>query len=256
MKKIRTLIADDEPLAREGIRMWLDDDPDIAVVGECADGHAAVREILAQAPDLLFLDVQMPELSGFEVLAEVGADSMPVVIFVTAYDKYALEAFEVHAIDYLLKPFTRQRFLKALGRAKASLRRAGADLGRRQLAALLRDVEPEAPHIERLVVKQAGRVFFLGVEEIDWVEAADAYVRLHAAGKSYLVRGALGVLESRLDPTKFLRIRRSAIVNITRIKELSPLFHGEYAITLVDGTRLNSSRGYRDKLRALLENPF
>jgi len=256
MMKVRTLIIDDEPLAREGVRMMLEDDPDISIIGECADGRQAVSEIRVQTPDLVFLDVQMPEMTGFDVLAEVGVELIPAVIFVTAYDKYALEAFEVHALDYLLKPFTRQRFVKALERAKASLRHTSSENISHRLAALLQDLKPGEKYLERVVIKEAGRLSFLSVEELDWVEAADTYVRLHVGGKSHLIRGTMGGLESRLDPTKFLRVHRSTIINVKRIKELHPLFHGEYVITLLDGTQLNSGRSYREKLRPLLENPF
>jgi two-component system LytT family response regulator len=256
MKKVRTLIIDDEPLAREGVRMMLEDDPDIHIIGECADGREAVREIIGQTPDLIFLDVQMPEMTGFDVLAEVGAELIPAVIFVTAYDKYALEAFEVHALDYLLKPFTRQRFVKALERAKARLSHTSSESINHRLAALLQDLKPGEKYLERVVIKEAGRLSFLSVEEIDWVEAADTYVRLHVGGKSHLIRGTMGGLEARLDPARFLRVHRSTIINVNRIKELHPLFHGEYVITLQDGTKLNSGRSYREKLRPLLENPF
>lgn len=255
-KKIRTLIVDDEPLAREGVRMLLEDDPDIEVIGECANGREAVRDIVEHSPDLLFLDVQMPEMTGFDVLAEVGAGRTPAVIFVTAYDKYALEAFDFHALDYLLKPFTKRRFDKALARAKAQIARAPSEGLDDRLAALLQDLKPGEKYLERVVVKAAGRVFFLGVGEIDWVEAADTYVRLHVGRESHLIRGTMGVLESRLDPARFLRIHRSTIVNIERIKEMHPLFHGEYVITLKDGVQLTSGRSYRDRLRPLLENPF
>lgn len=254
--KVRTLIIDDEPLAREGIRMMLEDDPDISIIGECADGRQAVIQIIENTPDLIFLDVQMPEMTGFDVLAAVGLERIPAVIFVTAYDKYALEAFEVHALDYLLKPFTRQRFVKALERAKASLMHTRSEEINDRLAALLQDLKPGEKYLERVVIKEAGRLSFLSVEEIDWVEAADTYVRLHVGGTSHLIRGTMGGLEARLNPARFLRVHRSTIINVNRIKELHPLFHGEYIITLRDGTRLNSGRSYREKLRPLLENPF
>lgn len=255
-KKIRTLIIDDEPLAREGIRMLLEEDPDIVIIGECPDGREAVKEIVEQTPDLIFLDVQMPEMTGFEVLAEIGTELIPAIVFVTAYDKYALEAFEVNALDYVLKPFTQQRFFKALGRAKARLKHASSDNLSNHLTALLQNLKAGEKHLERVVIKEAGRLSFLGIEEIDWIEAADTYVRLHVGDKSHLIRGTMNGLEARLDPSEFLRVHRSIIININSIKELHPLFHGEYVITLRDGTRLNSGRSYRDKLRPLLENPF
>ncbi|HZT60924.1 MAG TPA: LytTR family DNA-binding domain-containing protein [Pyrinomonadaceae bacterium] len=256
MKKIRALIIDDEPLARDGVRMLLESDPDIAVVGECADGEQAVKAIAEHEPDLVFLDVQMPEMTGFDVIAEVGAELMPAVVFVTAYDKYALKAFEVNALDYLLKPFSKKRFEKALERAKAQIAQPSGDDLNRRLTALLQNFEPGGRYLQRVVVKAAGRVFFLGVDEIDWIEAEDIYVRVHAGRASHLIRGTMGGLEARLDPARFLRIQRSTIVNVERIKELHPLFHGEYVLTLKDGTQLTSGRSYRDRLRPLIENPF
>jgi two-component system LytT family response regulator len=253
---LRTLIVDDEPLAREGVRMLLEHDPEITAVLECADGRAAVSTIIETKPDLVFLDVQMPEMDGFEVLETVGVDLMPNTIFVTAYDKYALHAFEVHALDYLLKPFTNERFFKALERAKAQIKLRNDHSLNSQLTALLDHLKGGGDYLERLVVKTAGRISFVAVEEIDWIEAADTYVRLHVRRESYLVRGTMGGLEARLAPNKFLRIHRSTIVNLNRVKELKPLFHGEYLVQLHDGTELTSGRSYRNKLRPLLENLF
>ncbi|MCI0695278.1 LytTR family DNA-binding domain-containing protein [candidate division KSB1 bacterium] len=250
--KIRTLIVDDEPLARERIRTLLADELDLEIIGECANGHEAVGAIQRDKPDLLFLDVQMPELDGFGVLQRLGAEKLPAVIFVTAYDQYALRAFEVHALDYLLKPFDRERFQKALQRARLQIQQAkDGDLNQRLLA-LLENLQPERKWLERLVVKSGGRVFFLKAEEIDWIEAAGNYVRLHAGRESHLLRETIKNLETQLDPKKFLRLNRSTIVRIDRIKELQPWFNGEYAIILQDGSRLTSSRGYREKLDALL----
>lgn len=257
--KIRALIVDDEPIARTGVRRELERDPEVEVAGECTNGRDAVSFIRGRAPDLVFLDLQMPELDGFGVVEQVGVERMPVVVFVTAFDEFALKAFELHALDYVLKPFNGERFQKALGRAKAQARRAGAGGLDERLLALLRDARraPERePYLERVVVKSGGRIFFLSVAEIDWIEAADNYVRLHAGRESHLVQGGLGKLESRLDPKLFLRVHRSSIVNVTRIKELHPLFHGEYAIKLAGGQELTSSRGYRDRLQRLLENAF
>ena len=257
MGKIRTVIVDDEPLAREGVRMLLEADAEISVVAECANGREALAVISEQKPDLIFLDVQMPEMGGFEVLKAVGAESAPHVIFVTAYDKYALQAFEAHALDYLLKPFTVKRFNEALERAKVQINNEqNVDLNRR-LATLLAELKPEARDLERVVVKNSGRIAFVNVEEISWIEAAESYVRFHVeGGRSYLIRGAIGRLATQLDPARFLRIHRSMIVSIKQIKEMQPLFHGDYEILLKDGTRLTSSRSYRDKLQGLLENSF
>lgn len=257
MRKIRTVIVDDEPLAREGVRMLLEEDSEISVVAECAGGREALAAIGKQQPDLIFLDVQMPEMGGFEVLKAVGAQQSPQVIFVTAYDKYALQAFEAHALDYLLKPFTVKRFNEALKRAKTQIQNERNGELNRKLATLLEDFKPQAGYLERVVVKNSGRVSFVNVEEISWIEAAESYVRFHAAGgKSYLIRGAIGRLEAQLDPARFLRIHRSIIVSIKHIKEMQPLFHGDYEIALKDGTKLTSSRSYRDKLQSLLENSF
>jgi two-component system, LytTR family, response regulator len=252
----RALIVDDEPLAREGVRLLLENDPEIVVVQECTDGQAAVKAIIETKPDLVFLDVQMPEMNGFEVLETVGVDRMPNTIFVTAYDKYALQAFEVHALDYLLKPYTNERFFRALERAKAQIKHRSDNNLNHQLSALLDHFKRGGDRLERLVVKAAGRISFVDVEEIDWIEAADTYVRLHVRSESHLVRGTMSGLEAKLDPHKFLRIHRSTIVNLSRVKELQPLFHGEYVVTLQDGTQLTSGRSYRDKLQPLLENPF
>jgi len=247
--------VDDEPLARERIRALLAEEPDIEVIGECANGREVVPAVQSQRLDLLFLDVQMPELDGFEVLGMIRNEKMPVIVFVTAYDQYALRAFEVHALDYLLKPFDRERFQKALQRARVQIQQAkDGDLNQRLLA-LLENLQPERKWLERLVIKSGGRVFFLKVDEIDWIEAAGNYVRLHAGRESHLLRETIKNLETQLNSKKFLRINRSTIVRIDRIKELQPWFNGEYAIILQDGARLTSSRGYRERLDALLGNP-
>lgn len=203
----------------------------------------------------IYLDVQMPEMDGFEVLETVGVDRMPNTIFVTAYDKYALQAFEVHALDYLLKPYTNERFFSALERAKAQIKLRGDNNLNHQLSALLDHFKRGGDHLERLVVKAAGRISFVDIEEIDWIEAADTYVGLHVRGESYLVRGTMSGLESKLDPRKFLRIHPHHR-NLSRVKELQPLFHGEYVITLQGGTQLTSGRSYCDKLQPLVENLF
>jgi two-component system LytT family response regulator len=251
MAKIRTLIVDDEPLARRGIRAQLDEEEDIEIVSECRNGLEAVAAIEEQSPDLVFLDVQMPELDGFGVLEAVGVDRMPVVIFVTAYDQYALRAFDVHALDYLLKPVDAERFAGALQRARKQIEHHNVQDLNQRLQTFLDDVRAKQKFTERLVIKSGGRIFFLSVQEIDWIEAADNYVRLHVGRDSHLLRETMNHLEKRLDPDHFLRVHRSRIINIRQIKELQPLFRGEYDIMLQDGTRLESGRGYREKLQKL-----
>ena len=254
MKKIRTLIVDDEPLARRGIRAQLKEEADIEIIAECGNGRDAVALLEEQKPDLVFLDVQMPELDGFGVIEAIGVERLPTVIFVTAYDKYALRAFEVHALDYLLKPFDPERFTTALQRARAQIEHKHiSDLSDR-LQDLIDDLKAGPKYAERIVIKSAGRIFFLGIEEIDYIEAADNYVRLHAGRASHLLRETMSGIEKRLDPARFMRVHRSTIINVRRIKELHALFHGEYEITLLDGTRLTSGRGYRDRLQELFGN--
>jgi two-component system LytT family response regulator len=254
--KIRTLVVDDEPIARERILALLQQENDVEVIGQCADGVQAVSAIQQQSPDLVFLDVQMPGCDGFGVIQNIGPDRMPTVVFVTAYDEYALRAFEVHALDYLLKPFGKDRFQETLKHARESLeRRRAGDLGRRLLA-LVHDLKPEQQRLDRLVVKSGGRVFFLRTDEIDWIEAAGNYVRLHLGEESHLFRETMNGMESRLDTRRFVRIHRSRIVNTERIKELQPWFNGEYVVILRNGTRLTLSRGYREKLQEQLGKAF
>ena len=256
MSKIRTMVVDDEPVARERMVGLLSQEKDIELVGQCADGQQAVNAIQQQHPDLVFLDVQMPVCDGFGVIEQVGADRMPPVVFVTAYDEYALKAFEVHAIDYLLKPFGRDRFQQTLQHAREHLeRRRAGDLGKRLLA-LVQDLKPEPQKLDRLVVKSGGRVFFLRTDEIDWIEAAGNYVRLHLSEDSHLFRETMNNMEARLDGRRFVRIHRSRIVNTDRIKELQPWFNGEYVVVLQNGTRLTLSRGYREKLQERLGKAF
>lgn len=249
---IRTLIVDDEPLARERIRTLLAAEPDVRIIGECADGKSAVTAIRGKSPELLFLDVQMPEMDGFAVLEALRDEPAPVVIFVTAYDRYALRAFDVHAIDYLLKPFDRERFHRALHRAREAIQGDGGEQLSRRLLALLQDVRAEPRYLQRLVIKSGGRVFFLRVEEIDWIEAAGNYLRLHVGRSEHLLRDTMNRIESQLDPEQFLRIHRSTIVNLERVKELQPSFHGDYLVLLHDGRRLTLSRNYRARLQELL----
>jgi two-component system LytT family response regulator len=249
-------VVDDEPMARERIVSLLTQETDVEVIGQCGDGVQAVSVIQQQSPDLVFLDIQMPGCDGFGVIQHIGADRMPTVVFVTAYDEYALKAFEVHALDYLLKPFGKDRFQETLKHAREHLdgRRAG-DFGRRLLA-LVHDLKPEPQRLDRLVVKSGGRVFFLRTDEIDWIEAAGNYVRLHLGEESHLFRETMNGMESRLDRHRFARIHRSRIVNTERIKELQPWFNGEYIVILRNGARLTLSRGYRDKLQEQLGKTF
>ena len=248
---IRVLLVDDEPLARGMLREMLQDEPDAVIVGESVNGREALEAIRTHHPDLLFLDVQMPELGGFEVLDALGKEPLPYVIFVTAYDQYAVRAFEVHALDYLLKPFDRDRFELSWQRAKAQMmrdRNGGSD----RILALLEELKAGPKYLERLVIKAAGRIYFLETSEIDWIGAEGNYVSVHSGKKSHLLRETITSLESQLDPKKFVRIHRSSIVRIDRIQELQPWFHGEYRIILQDGTQLTLSRNYRDKLQEAL----
>jgi two-component system, LytTR family, response regulator len=247
--KVRTMIVDDEPLARERLRKFLASEADVELVAEAGNGREAVTLIREHKPDLVFLDVQMPELDGFGVLAELDSAARPAVIFVTAYDKFALKAFEVHAIDYLLKPFDKERFQTALHRAIQQLTRKEPSTIHEQLSALLTELRPQTQS-DRIAVKTDGRVIFVKTADVDWIEAADNYVSLHVGKDSHLLRETMTTIESRL-PKQFLRISRSTIVNTERIKELQPLFHGEYAVFLRDGTKLTLSRSYRDRLQQL-----
>jgi two-component system, LytTR family, response regulator len=253
---MRVLIVDDEPLARERLRDLLENDAEVEIVGECADGPSAVTAIRSREPDLVFLDVKMPGHDGFRVVEEVGADRMPVTVFVTAFDKFALKAFEVRALDYLLKPFDRDRFEAALGRAKEQFRRRQEEEVRDRLDELLTEVRGERKPLERIAVKSSGSVYFLRAEEIDWVEAAGNYSRLHVGKTTHLLRETMTALESKLDPKRFLRIHRSTIVNIERVRELQPYFHGDYIVLLDDGTELTLSRNYRQRLHEVFGDPF
>ena len=251
-KRIRAVIVDDEPLARRRIRRMLAHDAEVDIVGDCGNGKEAIAAIRTLSPNLVFLDVQMPEIDGFDVLESIDPKHMPFVIFVTAYDQYALRAFEVSAVDYLVKPFDRARFEKALQRAKSRLASERSDDFNQQTLALLEELKARSNHVERLVIKAGGRAFFLKTEEIDWIEAEGKYVRLHVGKESYLLREAIGSMEAQLDPKKFPRIHRSSIVNIDRVRELQPWFHNEYRVILNDGTELMLSRSCRKKLSELL----
>jgi two-component system LytT family response regulator len=245
---IRTIIVDDEPLACERLRMLLVNEPDIEIVSECRNGADARRTIEQLAPDLVFLDIQMPELTGFEVLERLEQTRMPVIIFVTAYDQYALKAFEVSALDYLLKPFDRERFTRALNRARADLNRRKAGHVNEHVLQLLSELERSKKYLEKLIVRTGGRVFFVRADELDWIEAAGNYVRLHTGKEEFLYRETMTKLEAQLNPERFARIHRSTIVNVARIKELQPWFRGDYQVVLRDNRKLTLTRGYRGRL--------
>jgi two-component system LytT family response regulator len=260
--RIRTIIVDDEPAARRGVRLLLERDGAIEVVGEAASGPEAAELIRRVKPDLAFLDVQMPGADGFEVLRQLDPATVPAVVFVTAYDEHALRAFEVNAIDYLLKPYDDARFASALQRAKDAIRRSQADLMNvrltqlleylQQMGGALAPADEERPG-ERIQQKSSGEIFFLKADEIDWIEAEGDYMKFHVSGRTHLMRETMARLEARLDARRFIRIHRSTIVNLDRVRKLSPAFAGEYAVVLHDGTKLKLSRGYHERLAALLQ---
>jgi two-component system LytT family response regulator len=277
MAGIRALIVDDEPLARENLRIRLRDVTDFEIAGECANGGEALRAIERHRPDVVFLDIQMPDLSGFEVIERLAPEILPVIIFVTAYDQYALEAFRIHALDYLLKPFDDERFTEALAACRCRVeegrraQRAGEAVyqlsggvtagagapGTTSGAAALRvpggfGGRPGAGQAERIVIKARGRVFFLKTSAIEWVEANGDYARLHSGERSYLLRRTMTEMEERLDPRTFIRVSRSAIVNLDQIRDLVPIARGEYRVRLLTGAEIKLTRNYREKLEGRL----
>jgi two-component system LytT family response regulator len=249
--KIRTVIVEDEPLARERLRTLLEEDPEIAIVAECGDGRSAVNVINEQKPDLVFLDIQLPERNGFEVLSDLGPENLPAVVFVTAYGQFAVKAFDVHAIDYLLKPFDVERFERALRRAKEQIERKDTKVQSESIRELIGSLRPERPGPKRISIKSSGKLIFIRTDEIDFVEAADNYVKVRTGGNVHTVRDTLGAFEDRLPADDFVRISRSCIVNVDRIKELQALEYGEYEIVLLDGSRVRLTRGYRKNLDRL-----
>jgi two-component system, LytTR family, response regulator len=248
------IVADDEPIGRHRLVRLLQAEPDTDVVAACADGEEAVEAIREHAPDIVLLDIQMPNLDGFEVVAALGEAQQPVVIFVTAHDQYALRAFEVHAFDYLLKPVDQDRLRDALSRAVSSAVRSPHPGPTRRILGLLEELNARerARGRERLVVRTPERAFFLRTETIDYIEAAGKFVHLHVGRTLHALRESMAELEQELDPGRFLRISRSVIVNLDRIQEIQPWFQGDYVLILTDGTKLTSTRGYRDNMRRLL----
>jgi two-component system LytT family response regulator len=260
--RIRAIIVDDEPTARRGVRLLLERDGEVDVVGEAATGVEAAELIEREKPHLAFLDVQMPGSDGFAALNKLSPASVPAVVFVTAYDEHALRAFEVNAVDYLLKPYDDARFAAALQRAKDEIRRRQTDTVNTRLLQLLDYLQrngatppgesAERSH-ERILVKSSGEIFFLKADEIDWIEAEGDYMKFHVSGRTHLMRETMARLEERLDSKRFIRIHRSTIVNIDRLRKLSPSFAGEYAVILHDGTKLKLSRGYHERIATLLK---
>lgn len=254
---IRTLIVDDEPLARGGVRQLLSGDAELSIVADCGDGVEAVRLIRELAVDLVFLDVQMPVIDGFGVIAEIGAEAMPIVVFLTAYDQHALKAFEAHALDYLLKPFSDQRFARALAHAKRAVYQRRLGQAAQQLGGLIGGTgvpgaAESAPYLTRVLVRIAGRTRFVTMTDVDWIEAADYYSKLHAGGQTHLVRETMVSLETRLDPGRFVRVHRSAIVNIDHCVEIQPEFQGRFVLIMRDGARVPMSRSRRSYVEKAL----
>ena len=258
MPAIRTVIADDEHLARKKLRLLLGLEPGVQVIAECENGEQTIAAVRAHKPDLLFIDIRMPDVDGFEVLRRLASEEMPVIVFTTAYDQFAVRAFEAHAMDYLLKPFERERLHHAIERARAELLKShNRDLTARIVNMLAQKAEPKAdpkPSDDRMVIRAGGKVVFLELVDIDWIEAAANYVNLHVGKETYLLREGIGRIAEKLDPTRFVRIHRSVIVNVRKIKELQPCDSGEYIAVLKNGKELSCSRGYRAELQQLIGN--
>jgi two-component system, LytTR family, response regulator len=250
---LRAIIADDEPLARERVRDFLSHEADLEVVAECANGAEAVKATLKHRPDLLFLDVQMPRLNGFEVIEALGPEHHPVVIFTTAHDEHALQAFEVNALDYLLKPFTEARFKRALQRARGQLQKGQGQGADPKLTALLAHLRDTTPVADRILVKSSDRILFLKPEEIDHLEAAGNYVILHAGKERHIIRETMAAMEARLAPAGFMRISRSGIVNLSRVREVQSVAAGQFSVLLKTGARLDMTCSLRDLQRRLAE---
>lgn len=251
---IRALIIDDEPLLRERVRTLLAEYGDIELIGECRDGQEAVNMILAEQPDLIFLDIQMPELDGFEVIKAISDEYLPAIVFITAFDEYAIRAFEVNAIDYLLKPINESRFKQAIERTIDRLKEPYTHKPDydRNLLNLIAGLRASQSYTSRFVVRSGSKLSFVRASDVDWIDVADNYVRLHVSGREHLVRDTLKSVESQLNPEIFVRVHRSIIINLDRVESVEPYFHGEYVITIKDGARIRTSRSYSERLRTLL----
>jgi len=252
--KIRTIIVDDEPLARNKLKLFLADEPDFEIVHECSNGRDAIALLEKQRADVLFLDIQMPEVDGFGVVEALPPERLPFVVFVTAHDAFALKAFEVHALDYLLKPFDRERLKQTLLHIRKALQHTAIERHQNQILSLLNDLKSHQKRPERILIRSEGRVYFVNVQEIDWVEAEGNYLRLHVGSESHLLRQTMNSLERQLSPSRFIRIHRSTIVNIEKVKELRPWFQGEYLAILHGGKKLNVGKSYRKNLTDAFAN--
>lgn len=254
MNNYNVLIVDDESHARERLKKHIKGDRELNIAGECSDGLEAVDFIEKNKPDVVFLDVQMPKMDGLGVIETVGVENMPVVIFVTAYDRFAIQAFKVNAMDYVLKPVAKDRFTESITRAKEYIEnRKNGELNQRMIR-LLEEMKPDKQYIDRIMVKSSDRMYLIKTLDIDWIEADDNYVKLHVGPKYHLLRQTMKSLEDALDPSLFLRIHRSIIVNMDRIKEIQQWFNNEYTVILKDGTELTMSRGYKDKAKEMFKN--
>ena len=254
---IRAIIVDDEPLAREKVQLFVKGEPDIEIVDVCSNGHEAIASFQKFTPDLLFLDIQMPEITGFDILNRIKTVTFPGIIFITAYDEFALRAFEFHALDYLLKPYDRERFTNAVEHARKLIGSKGqSEVTTEQIRTLLESLKQQTPSLDRLIVKSNGRIIFLRIDEIDWMEAAGNYVKLHVGNDTHLVRETMNKIEVQLDHRKFIRIHRSTIINIEKIKELKPYFNGEYKVILQNNAQVILSRGFRENFIKVLGKPL
>lgn len=251
--KIQTIIVDDEKLAREKLKqMLLKHHEDVELIGEASNGEEGAELVMRTNPDLVFLDIEMPGLNGFGMLSSLSVENLPLVVFATAFDEFAVKAFEVHALDYLLKPFDQARLTKAMNRVRTELGKQEKTTQSKKLTSLLSEVKGRGDQSGRLAIKADGKIVLVKAQDISWIESSDNYVEIHALGMKYLVRETMNSIESRLTPEKFIRVSRSAIVNVEMVKELQPLFHGDYVITLTTGAKVNLTRSHKDKLQFLL----